>query len=226
MPQADLSTFVLVVADKAPARDALTAALAAVPTLRISTAGSVSEAVAHCRNDEQRIDLVIVDTALASGGAATLTRKLRDAQGLGLRRIPVLLVGDVAAQVLQAVMRLGIQGHVPGSFSADRLRMAVRDALAAAPSSGSGARAVRPADAPAPAQAAAPVSPAPVQDAPVANKPFRHGLQAPRPARAPITPDDAFGFETPVIALKPRPVIREMEEAAMPAFLPRRIAVA
>jgi DNA-binding NarL/FixJ family response regulator len=224
MAQADLSTFVLVVADKLALRGELMAGLVAIPTLRVTMAVSLTEALAALQTAERRIDLMILDLGLSAGGAVTLARKLRDPLAFGSRNIPILLVGEpMSPQILQANLRLGVQGHLPGSPALDRLRVAVRDALLAAPQKAKPRAPVAKA-APAPEPPKAPY--AEPADIPHANKPFRHGLQTPMPPRKPLSDDDGFGFDAPQLSIKPRRIRTTDDLPDVSVFVSRRRAVA
>ncbi|TAL01228.1 MAG: response regulator [Rhodospirillaceae bacterium] len=216
-----LSTVLLVVADRLAAREELAAALAPVASTRTMEAISVAEAVADLQAIDPRIDLVVIDLEMSGSGAVTLTRKIREAQTLGPRNIAILLVGGaVGMPHYQAVVRLGIQGHLPRPFTNDQLRSALRAALVARPTE----PALRPTQSLAPRDAKPDTPQRPVVSTPYeaqsdvmprATKPFRHGLQSLMRPTAPLTADDGFGFEAGPSSVRPRPMRAEPESPPM-----------
>ena len=227
MSRNQLSTFVLVVADRLAARAELMAALAPVTSTRVTEAASVAEAIADLQPADVRTDAAVIDLEMAGSGAVTLIRKIREAQTLGPRNIAVLLIGgSTNTPHYHAACRLGVQGYMPRPFTDAQLHAALRAALIARPT-----QAVTRAPQAAPRQpskAAPPPKPsAPYEQrpdaVPVANKPFRHGLQSLMRKVVPLTSEDGFGFEPPPVARLPLQRI----QPEMPIMVRRlRIAVA
>jgi DNA-binding NarL/FixJ family response regulator len=174
------------------------------------------------QNAQQRVDVVVVDLEMSAAGAVTFTRKIRDARTLGPRNLAVLLVGGaVNTPHYRSAARLGVQGHLPRPFTSEKLRSALRAALAARP-------VTMPARKPAITRrdvksAEKPAAPVPyASQEPVANKPFRHGLQS-LSRRTPLTADDGFGLESVVTI---QPVHRIHDETETTPTGPLVIAVA
>jgi DNA-binding NarL/FixJ family response regulator len=202
MSENRLTTYVLLVADTLSARKALAASLAPIGTVHAMEAASLADAFMVLQNARQHVDVVVVDLEMSAAGAVTLTRKIRDVRTLGPRKLAVLLIGgDADTPHYRSAARLGVQGHLPRPFTSEKLRGALRAALAARPVTAAASkpaavrRDVKPAGKP-----AVPVPYA--SQEPVANKPFLHGLQALSRRRKPFTADDGFGLE-PVVAVRP-----------------------
>jgi DNA-binding response OmpR family regulator len=119
---------ILIVADKAPARQSLADALVPGVVLRQTT--SVQEALSLLREADLPIDLIVIDMNLSESAAVTFTRKLRDPLNTGRCQLPIIVVAEkTASPILKAVQRLGIQGEVAWPLKPEELRALVRRLL-------------------------------------------------------------------------------------------------